>query len=66
MTKKNIAIIGAGLGSAFVAHKLKEKYNVTVFEKTNRLGGDIDYRVINNKQYSISALFINIFLSFDM
>jgi hypothetical protein len=61
MNKKNIAIIGAGIGSAYTAHKLKNKYNITVFEKTNRFGGDIDYHTIKNKEYSISTVFINIF-----
>jgi len=37
--KKEIAIIGAGIGGLYAAYKLKNKHRVTVFEKEDEIGG---------------------------
>lgn len=38
-TLKNIAIIGTGISGLSAAYLLNKKYNITVFEKEDRLGG---------------------------
>ncbi len=37
--KKRIAIVGGGIGGLTAAYLLNKKYDVTLFEKENRLGG---------------------------
>lgn len=37
--KKKIAIIGAGIGGLYVGYKLKDKFEVTIFEKEKEIGG---------------------------
>ncbi len=37
--KKTVAIVGGGIGGLTTAYLLNEKYDVTLFEKENRLGG---------------------------
>lgn len=67
MTKKELIIIGAGISGLFLGKKYKEKYNVTVLEKNNKIGGKIQchngistsvqlifpYPSINEKQFSL-------------
>ena len=36
---KNIAIIGSGISGLSAAYILSQKFNVTVFESNNKLGG---------------------------
>ena len=38
--KQKIAVIGGGIAGLTSAYLLKEKYDITVFEKENRLGGN--------------------------
>jgi len=37
--KKKIAIIGAGIGGLYVGYKLKDKFDITIFEKEKEIGG---------------------------
>ena len=46
---KKIAIIGAGVSGLTVAHQLKAKYDVTVYEKESTPGGLIRCRRVNDK-----------------
>ena len=39
--KKSITIIGAGLSGLYVAYLLQDRYNITILEARNRLGGRI-------------------------
>ena len=39
MNKQKVAIIGAGISGLTVAQLLKDKYQVTVYEKDDRPGG---------------------------
>lgn len=48
---KKIAIIGAGISGLCAAHCLKEKYDVTVFEKDDRPGGLIKCQRINGSLF---------------
>jgi len=50
---KKIAIIGGGLSGLSVANILKEKYNVTIFEKDARQGGLIKCERVNGNLYHI-------------
>jgi predicted NAD/FAD-binding protein len=57
---KKIAIIGSGVSGLTCAYLLAKKYEVTVFEKNNYIGGhtatvDIDY---NGEQHAIDTGFI--------
>lgn len=38
--KKNIAIIGAGIAGLTAGYLLNKKHNITIFEKSNRVGGN--------------------------
>ena len=48
---KKIAIIGAGISGLSAAHFLKERYDVTVFEKDAEAGGLIKCRRINGSLF---------------
>lgn len=48
---KKIAIIGAGISGLSTAHCLKEKYDVTVYEKENSPGGLIKCQRINGSLF---------------
>ena len=50
---KKIAIIGAGISGLSTAHFLKDKYEVTVFEKENCPGGLIRCRRVNGNLFHI-------------
>lgn len=50
---KNIAIIGAGISGLSAAHFLKDRYNVTVFEKESTPGGLIRCIRVNGNLYHI-------------
>lgn len=50
---KKIAIIGAGVSGLSVAHFLKEKFDVTIFEKENAPGGLIRCRRVNGNLFHI-------------
>ena len=61
MSKKKIAIIGAGISGLFTAYRLQNNgYEVKVFEN-NKLGGDIQYDTNDGKHYPISTLFTYLF-----
>lgn len=48
---QKVAIIGAGISGLSMAHFLKNRYNVTVFEKDERPGGLIKCRRINGSLF---------------
>lgn len=48
---KRVAIIGAGISGMSVAHLLKGKYNVSVFEKADQPGGLIKCRRVNGSLF---------------
>ena len=48
---KKIAIIGAGVSGMSAAHLLKDKYDVTVFEKDSQPGGLIKCRRVNGSLF---------------
>lgn len=50
---KKVAIIGAGISGLSTAHFLKDRYDVTVFEKENRAGGLIRCRRVNGSLFHI-------------
>lgn len=59
MTKRNIAIIGAGTGLTTAwALESQNKFNVTVFEENNRLGGHIHSIKVNDAILEGGAEFI--------
>lgn len=50
---KTIAIIGAGVSGLTVAHQLKDKYKVTVFEKESTPGGLIRCKRVEGNLYHL-------------
>lgn len=48
---KKIAVIGAGISGLSVAHFLKDRYDITVFEKEDRPGGLIKCRRVNGSLF---------------
>lgn len=50
---QNIAVIGAGISGLAVAHFLKERYRVTVFEKNGTPGGLVRCRRVNGSLFHI-------------
>ena len=44
MTKKSVAIIGAGLSGITLANLIKKKFDVEIFEKSRRVGGRMSTR----------------------
>ena len=57
MAKKSIAIIGAGLSGLTVFHKLKNAADITIFEKSTKVGGRISARVNGNFEFDHGAQF---------
>lgn len=49
--KKRIAIIGAGISGMTIAHQLKDKFNVELFEKGSRPGGLIKCDIVDGNLY---------------
>lgn len=47
--KRQIAIIGAGIGGLYLGYKLKNKFEVTIFEKEKEIGGLLGSFNLNNK-----------------
>ena len=60
MAKKSIAIIGAGLAGLTVFHKLKNAADVTIFEKSTKVGGRISVRVNHNFEFDHGAQFFRV------
>lgn len=58
MSNRKIAIIGSGTGLS-LAWLLNKNFNVTIFEKEERLGGHINSVPINGKIMEAGAEFIN-------
>ena len=54
---KNIAIIGSGISGLSAAYILSQKFNVTVFESNNKLGGHTN-TVVTSDQTAIDTGFI--------
>jgi predicted NAD/FAD-binding protein len=57
---KKVAIIGSGISGLTCGHLLHQKYDITVFEANNYIGGhtatmDVE---VNNRQYAIDTGFI--------
>jgi len=55
MTKKNIAIIGAGLSGLSLADELKPHANITIFEKSRGVGGRMSTRYTDDFQFDHGA-----------
>ena len=53
MEKRKVAVIGAGISGLSIAHFLKEKNEVVVFEKENRPGGLIKCKNIDGNVYHL-------------
>ena len=51
MKRKKVAVIGAGISGLTTAQLLKDKYDVTVFEKDNRPGGLIKCERVNGNLF---------------
>lgn len=51
MIMRKVAIIGAGISGLSAAHFLKDRYDVTVFEKDDRPGGLIKCRRVNGNLF---------------
>lgn len=60
MAMKSIAIIGAGLSGLTVFRKLKNVANVTIFEKSTKVGGRISVRVSSNFEFDHGAQFFTV------
>lgn len=56
----NIAVIGAGLSGLVVANQLKDKANVTVFEKARGVGGRMATRYADPYQFDHGAQFFTV------
>jgi protoporphyrinogen oxidase len=48
--KKKVAIIGAGIGGLYTAYQLKDKFEVSVFEKDKEIGGLLGSFELNGKK----------------
>lgn len=57
MPATRLAIIGAGISGLTLAHKLKHKFNVSLFEKANRPGGRVTSKVIGGVDFDYGAQF---------
>ena len=68
MVMRRIAIIGAGLSGLTVFHELKNVANVTIFEKSAKVGGRISVRVSSDFGFDHGTQFFTVkdpdFLSF--
>lgn len=51
MSKRQVAVIGAGISGLTVAQLLKDKFNVTVFERENKPGGLIRCERVNGSLF---------------
>lgn len=60
MAKKSIAIIGAGLAGLTVFHRLKNSADITIFEKSTKVGGRISVRVNQNFEFDHGAQFFTV------
>lgn len=60
MSRKNIAVIGAGISGIVAAQELSKSHNVSVFEKNHYLGGHTDTHNIhiNGTDYNVDSGFI--------
>lgn len=47
--KKKVAVIGAGIGGLYAGYKLKDKFEVTIFEKEKEIGGLLGSFRLNGK-----------------
>jgi predicted NAD/FAD-binding protein len=56
--KKKIAIIGSGISGLSAAYFLKDRYDVTIYEKNDRLGGHSRTIKILDNQISVDTGFI--------
>ena len=57
MTRKNIAIIGAGISGLITANELKEIANITIFEKARGVGGRMACRYKDEFSFDFGAQF---------
>lgn len=55
-----VAIIGAGISGLTLAHRLKDQYEVTIFEKSKGLGGRVATRRAGNFSFDHGAQFFKI------
>ena len=53
--KEKLVIIGAGISGIFLGKKYKDKYDVTIFEQSDKIGGKI--QTYNNISTSVQGLF---------
>ena len=54
---KKIAVIGAGISGLTFANQLKDKYNITIFDKARSVGGRTSTRYFENYQFDYGAQF---------
>ncbi len=52
---KKIAIIGAGFSGAYLAYRLKDKFQITVFEKARGVGGRLSTRYGEQGEFDFGA-----------
>ena len=48
--KKKVAVIGSGIAGHYAVYKLKNHYNITLFESESRFGGHAHTVNVGNKQ----------------
>lgn len=60
MSKKTIAIIGSGIAGLSAAFQLNDDFDITIFEKSNKLGGHTDTHTldIDGRQQRVDSGFI--------
>ena len=60
MTKKTIAIIGSGIAGLSAAFQLNDDFDITIFEKSDKLGGHTDTHTldIDGRQQRVDSGFI--------
>lgn len=63
---QKIAIIGAGVSGMSAAHFLKDRYNVTVFEKEKTPGGLIKCCRINGSLFHILVVGMSLIQNIQM
>jgi len=57
MSKKSVAIVGAGLAGLTVFNKLKNAADITIFEKSTKVGGRISVRLSREFEFDHGAQF---------